>query len=321
MKSRLRIMLLTTFFATAAFGQDYRSLVTDARVAYQAKDYARSVGKFEEALKLDATSPDAFYAAACSAALAGNTDLALAWLQRAADLGYPNPQSMQSNPDLKSLHDLPPWLSIVAAVRSTRKKIDASIDRPLRAELRVILDEDQKYRLQLEEAQKLSGPESKAVSDLWKLIAEKDDVNLVKVRAILDTRGWLGPDIIGNDGSSTLFLVIQHADLKTQQHYLPMMRAAAQLKKARPDDLALLEDRVALGECRHQIYGSQITFNPRTNKYQILPLADPDHVDERRASVGLPPLAEYVKHWEITWNAQEYKKLLPELEKTFLEKP
>jgi hypothetical protein len=43
-------------------------------------------------------------------------------------------------------------------------------------------------------------------------------------------------------------------------------------------------------------------------------LADPDHVDERRASVGLQPLAAYVEHWKITWDVEAYKKQLPELE-------
>lgn len=33
--------------------------------------------------------------------------------------------------------------------------------------------------------------------------------------------------------------------------------------------------------------------------YYILPLSDPDNVDTRRKSIGLPPLTEYMKQWNI----------------------
>ncbi len=190
-----------------------------------------------------------------------------------------------------------------------------TIDEPLRTELRAILQEDQKYRRQIDEVEKQSGRDSPAMKDLWKAASQADAENLAKVKAILDTRGWLGPEVVGADGNSALFLVIQHADIATQEKYLPMMRAAVNAKKARASDLALLEDRVALREGRRQIYGSQIRLDPQTGQYELSPLADPDTVDQRRASVGLPPLADYVKHWGLTWDANEYKKTQPPAEK------
>jgi hypothetical protein len=42
--------------------------------------------------------------------------------------------------------------------------------------------------------------------------------------------------------------------------------------------------------------------------YYVLPLEDPDNVDKRRQSVGLPPMAEYVQYFGLTWNVEEYKK-------------
>ncbi len=79
----------------------------------------------------------------------------------------------------------------------------------------------------------------------WKIINEKDSINLIKIKKILDERGWLGADIIGNQGNSTLFLVIQHSDIETQEKYLPMMREAVKKGNANSSSLALLEDRVA----------------------------------------------------------------------------
>ena len=50
-----------------------------------------------------------------------------------------------------------------------------------------------------------------------------------------------------------------------------------------PSDVAYLTDRILWGEHRPQIYGTQ--WN--------VPIADAAHVNERRASVGLGPLAAY----------------------------
>jgi hypothetical protein len=72
---------------------------------------------------------------------------------------------------------------------------------------------------------------------------------------------------------------------------------------------------VATREGRLQTYGSQLSYNPNTKEWYVQPLEDPDNVDLRRATVGLPPMAENLLHHGMTWNPTEYKKQLPELEK------
>jgi hypothetical protein len=176
-----------------------------------------------------------------------------------------------------------------------------------------IYTEDQQYRQQIDDIEKKFGWDSKEMKAHWKIINEKDSINLIKIKAILDTRGWLGADIIGEQGNSTLFLVIQHSDIATQEKYLPMMRAAVKNGKAQGSSLALLEDRVALRQGKKQIYGSQIGKDPQTQLYYVSPLDDPDNVDKRRTEVGLQPLAEYVSHWQIKWDIEQYKKDLPKL--------
>src|SRR5436190_2110329 len=70
-----------------------------------------------------------------------------------------------------------------------------------------------------------------------------DSTNLAKVSSIIDKHGWLGKSQIGNRANYTLWLVIQHADLKTQEKYLPLMRASVVRGESGPDNLAYLEDR------------------------------------------------------------------------------
>jgi len=60
----------------------------------------------------------------------------------------------------------------------------------------------------------------------FKKWAATDSINQVKVKKILDERGWLGPEVVGKRGSTAIFLVIQHADLETQLKYLPIMRTS-----------------------------------------------------------------------------------------------
>lgn len=188
------------------------------------------------------------------------------------------------------------------------------MNKPLVAKLGDIYNEDQKYRKQIEDIEKKYGGSSKEMNEHWQIINKKDSLNLIEVKAILDKYGWVGPDVVGGQGSVTIFLVIQHADQATQEKYLPMMRDAVKNGKAQSSSLALLEDRVALRQGKRQIYGSQIGRDPETQIYYVSPLEDPENVDKRRADVGLSPLADYVKNWQIKWDAEQYKKDLPKLE-------
>lgn len=128
-----------------------------------------------------------------------------------------------------------------------------------------------------------------------------DSLNLVRVTAIIDSAGWLGPDEVGGKASQALFLVIQHADAQpeVQAAYLPVMREAVEAGKARASELAMLEDRVAVNHHRPQIYGSQIGWEDGKNFIQ--PIEDEEHVNERRAAVGLEPLERYAERFDLHW--------------------
>ncbi|MFD1284318.1 DUF6624 domain-containing protein [Mesonia ostreae] len=157
-------------------------------------------------------------------------------------------------------------------------------------------EEDQSLRKQIRDVEAEFGRDSKEMKAHWAKIIEKDSINLIKIQNILDERGWLGSDVIGRQGNSTLFLVIQHSDLEIQEKYLPMMRDAVDEGNARASSLALLEDRVALRKGEKQIYGSQIGRDPETGEFYVSPLIDPENVDKRRAKVGLGSIADYVSN-------------------------
>jgi hypothetical protein len=125
----------------------------------------------------------------------------------------------------------------------------------------------------------------------------------------LDKYGWLGPKEVGWIGNSAIFLVIHHASLPVMEKYLPMIREAAKMGKAKSDDLALFEDRLLLRHGKKQIYGSQFTTDPETGKRVLYPIEDVDNVDRRRALVGLRPLSEYAEHFGgIIWDTEAIEK-------------
>jgi len=307
--------------ANLIFGQniskEYLNLVRIADSLYSAKEYNNSAYKYSDAFKAigwKGSSNDR-YNAACSWALAAVPDSAFFQLNKIVTLAnYIDYNHITNDSDLNSLHNDKRWEPLLEKIKENKNKAEENLNKPLTATLDTIYVEDQKYRRQIDEIGKKYGWESKEMKDHWKIINEKDSINLIKIKAILDKFGWLGSDIVGEQGNLTLFLVIQHSNLKTQEKYLPMMREAVKNGKAQGSSLALLEDRVALAQGKRQIYGSQIGQDAKTKVLYILPLEDPDNVDIRRAEVGLEPLANYVNHWQIKWDIEQYKKDLPKLE-------
>lgn len=170
---------------------------------------------------------------------------------------------------------------------------------------------DQRYRNQIDFIETKYGRESKELQVLFKDMHLSDSTNLIQVESIIKKYGWLGSEKIGSQANTTLFMVIQHSNQLTQEKYLPVIREAVKNGKAKAKSLALLEDRIALHQGKMQSYGSQIFWSKANNRYFILPLADPDNVDKRRAEVGLQSLSEYVSNWNIKWSVEEYKKDLP----------
>ncbi len=308
-------LVVSVNFSYAQNTDEYSKLIRKADSLYNKQEYKKSGETYSAAFKSlgwKGTTNDR-YNAACTWALANVPDSAFFNLERAAKMGgYKNYQHLISDEDLQTLHKDKRWNPLTELVKQNKEKAEANLNKVLVAQLDTIYLEDQSYRIQAMSIQKKHGASSKEFRDIWKIANEKDSINLIKIRAILDKYGWLGADVVGEQGNTTLFLVIQHADLKTQEKYLPIMREAVKNGKAQGSSLALLEDRIEIRNGRKQIYGSQIGMDK--DKYYVSPLLDPDNVNKRRASVGLGTIEEYIKNWDMKWDVEQYKKDLPYLE-------
>lgn len=248
------------------------------------------------------------YYAACVWALTGNKDKAFFYLQQAITTNeWVNLPNILSDTDLDTLHSDTRWQSLIDKVIERNKIPEAKLDKPLISLLDSIFIEDQRDRQNLSVVENKYGVQSNEIDSLWNKIRHQDEKNLAQVTNIIDTRGWLGPSVIGQHGASTLFYVIQHADSTTQVKYLPVMKAAVKRGEALPQNLALLEDRVLTYQGEMQIYGSQIKEDSARQK-SIVPIIDEANVDIRRASVGLGPLEDYAAYFGIKYVLPKKKK-------------
>ena len=146
-----------------------------------------------------------------------------------------------------------------------------------------------------------------------------DEQNTLRATQIIDSFGrWPGRDVLGYSADLTLWLCIQHADQRPEValRYLPMLKAAVDERRTDPMHYAYLVDRIRMHEGREQVYGTQ-TYRAKTDDggtfFFVIPIEDVDHVDERRAAMGMEPLAEYVESMNAHWDPVQYKKDLPKI--------
>lgn len=121
-----------------------------------------------------------------------------------------------------------------------------------------------------------------------------DAANLPWLRQLITDVGWPGKSLVGEDGAKDAWLLAQHADRDPafQRCCLDLLTIAVGRGEAAAVDQAYLTDRVLLHEGQPQEYGTQAIG--RDGRFVARNLRDPGHVDERRAAVGLGPLAEYL---------------------------
>jgi hypothetical protein len=126
-------------------------------------------------------------------------------------------------------------------------------------------------------------------------IAAADIGNLPWLQQLVAEHGWLGASMVGTDGARAAWLLAQHADRDPafQRECLGLLAAAVEAGEATRSELAYLTDRVLLAEGKPQEYGTQVTV--RDGQRVPSNLRDPDTADQRRAAMGLTPLADYLK--------------------------
>ena len=173
-------------------------------------------------------------------------------------------------------------------------------NQQLIAQLSEIAQTDQQYRnLPVSAAGKKYGWNSTQVNELMQKQSVLDIANLAKVEKMITQYGYPGKTLVGERYMSTAFMVIQHSDHEVQVEYLPLLTEAANKGELNWSSLALMIDRVKTGNGEKQVYGSQMLNHD--NVRQLYPIEDEVNVNIRRAKIGLAPLQDYLKKFNIVY--------------------
>jgi hypothetical protein len=119
-----------------------------------------------------------------------------------------------------------------------------------------------------------------------------DAVNTSYLKALVQDVGWIDVGRFGEDAAHHAFLLVQHSmDLPLMMAVLPRIEADVASGSGLGVELALLHDRVQLLLGERQRYGTN--WVETDDGRRLLPLEDPERVDEFRKELGLPPLEDY----------------------------
>ena len=208
-------------------------------------------------------------------------------------------------------------ITISCTNKNKSKKTITSIDRTenLIAVLDTIWKKEQTPIRLRDSLINIYGAESKEAEVYQKEYRKNHTLNIKKIKKILDKYDWPELTQIGEQGNRTICNVLQHADQKTREHYIPLMKKAVLDKKLEPRFLVRAEDRIATDKGELQIYGGQMKYYPETKSFNVWPVYDPVNIDKRRAEIGLDPIAEFLKNrFDFEWNLEEQIKRTEEFE-------
>lgn len=217
---------------------------------------------------------------------------------------------IKNDNNFQSLHGLNEWKTFICYIDS----ITANYNNELRKELNKIQYEDQGIRLLLLNVQKSKGSSNPTTLLIREEMKQVDSINAIRVQQLIDEFGWLGESEIGSEANQTLFLTIQHVDdLIVQEKYLPLLEQAVKEGNAEAWQFAFLTDRILMNQGKFQVYGTQMIIGEKPEDSYIVPLQNPEKVDELRHEVGLEPLNDYLREENMEWDIEKYKANLPRI--------
>jgi hypothetical protein len=303
--------------SSAQFVEGYIAKIDSANVLLNMKKFSEAGTYFSKAFELNNNLGriNDRYNAAQAWSLAGIKDSAFIQLNKLAAANYNEDLKVVTDTAFINLRHDARWKDLVVNFKANRgawlmtkyAKLNGN-SLALAGKLDSIYYDDQLPRLQLPEKLKYYAWSSTEMKEHLAKMSLNDSLNTSKISAILDKYGWSEIAGLGDEAVNTVFLVIQHADLKTQLNFLPTFKQAALKGYLSPSSIALFEDRIAVRQGKKQVYGTQLMMNNKTGKYFVQAIENPEKVNERRAAVGLPPMEEYVRQWGITWSLQQYYK-------------
>ncbi len=298
----LTLILLNLTINT--FSQDireYDKLVNLGWEQYGQENYKASAEYYSEAFKANdwkATSFDR-YNSACSWALCEAQDSALYQLEYIYEnMNYSDFNHIKSDSDLNSLHETKRWNILLSKIKERKDLIEKDFNKELITTLEDMVKIDQEYR-NLSSAYNRGELDTLEYSQdkIYIKMRETDSLNYFMLAEFVHEYGFLGYNIVGVEGSDNFWLLMQHQDRKPefQREVLKLMKTEMENDNASKSSYAYLMDRVQVNADLFQVYGTQMMLNSQGTSYEVKDVIEPEKLNERRASVQLGSIEDYIK--------------------------
>ena len=139
-----------------------------------------------------------------------------------------------------------------------------------------------------------SGSAEEQMKCYGKVAETVDKPNTKRINEIYNAGGFPTVKRVGRESVEAFYLLLQHSnDLALKQKCLPGIKRAFRQKVISANDYTNFTDRLLVNLGKPQIYGGN--FEMKDGKLVMSPTLDLKNLDKRRKSIGLPPIAEYVK--------------------------
>jgi hypothetical protein len=122
-----------------------------------------------------------------------------------------------------------------------------------------------------------------------------------KIRLILNTYGWPGKSLVGEEGSTALWLVLQRSNKDLVKLGASHMNRAARNGEADHFQAAVLQDKALIMNGKKQWYGTQLYTNQETGSLEIFPIADESNLNKRRHEMHLEPIENYLSSLKVNY--------------------
>jgi hypothetical protein len=161
-------------------------------------------------------------------------------------------------------------------------------DPALKQELLQMYKDDQAVRARL-----TSAPPAQRVQATNQM-EDVDSRVTARLKQIVAAKGWPTIALVGPEASQAAAVMLTHsADHKWQAALLPQLRKLVADDQIFGSDIAGLTDRILVSQGKLQLFGTQ--FKEQGGRMIMVPVKDPQHLEQRRAQYLLPPMAEYRK--------------------------
>lgn len=155
----------------------------------------------------------------------------------------------------------------------------------LRAELITMDSHDQEVRAEL-------AADGSLYDGYHPRMAAVHDSNAARLKAIIREYGWPTERLVGVDGAKAAHRIAHHSInhpefMRECRDLLDQASARGEVPRSQ---FAYIDDRIRVYEGKPQRFGTQWRGGP--NGLEPCPLEDSAHVDQRRAELGLPSLAQ-----------------------------